>query len=177
MTKKLLESDLLKLRAVEPEDAALIHKWENNTENWQVSNTKVPFSFHTIKQYAENPSHDIYENLQLRLIIERKKDTKAIGALDLFDFDAFNQRAGIGILINDTEDRGKGYATDAIGIIKYYAFNFLHLKQLYCTIGEDNPKSLKLFQQCGFSVCGIREQWLRTYDGWISEYMLQCIDK
>src|SRR6056297_3508361 len=165
MKKKILENEELILRAVEPEDAEVIHKWENNTENWQVSNTKVPFSFHTIKQYAENPSHDIYENLQLRLIIVRRNDSKRIGALDLFDFDAFNQRAGIGILINDTQDRGKGYAKNAIEIVKYYAFNFLHLKQLYCTIGEDNPKSLKLFQQCGFNVCGIREQWLRTYDG------------
>lgn len=176
MKNKLLENPTIRLRAVEPEDAEIIHNWENNTQNWQVSNTLTPFSYHTIRQYAENASQDIYENRQLRLMIILKEDNRAVGAIDLFDYDPFHQRAGVGILINNKEDRGKGYASLSIEILKKYAFNYLHLKQLYCSIGDDNKKSLELFKSLGFSVCGIRKEWLRTFDGWIDEYMLQCID-
>jgi diamine N-acetyltransferase len=59
MLNSILENDNIFLRAVEPEDAEIIYKWENNTQNWQVSNTLAPFSMHTIKQYALNSSHDI----------------------------------------------------------------------------------------------------------------------
>ena len=103
MQKKLLENDHIRLRAVEPDDADIIYDWENNTDNWQVSNTLIPFSHHTIRKYAESASQDIFENRQLRLMIMDKQQGKAVGAIDLFDYDPFHQRAGVGILINNQE--------------------------------------------------------------------------
>lgn len=176
MQQKLLENDQILLRAVEPEDAEIIYEWENNTENWQISNTLIPFSHHTIRKYAESASQDIFENRQLRLMIIDKHTKKPVGAIDLFDYDPFHQRAGIGILINDPEDRGKGYATNAIELVKKYAFDYLHLKQLFCNIGSDNEESLKLFKKRGFEVCGIKKEWLRTFNSWIDEYTLQCLN-
>ena len=176
MQTKLLENNHIRLRAVEPDDAEIIYDWENNTDNWQVSNTLIPFSHHTIRKYAESASQDIFENRQLRLMIMDKQQDKAVGAIDLFDYDPFHQRAGVGILINNQEDRGRGYATKAIELVKDYVFNYLHLKQLYCNIGSDNEKSLRLFKKLGFDVCGIKKDWLRTFTGWIDEYTLQCIN-
>lgn len=176
MLESLLQNENILLRAVEPEDADIIFKWENSTQNWQVSNTLIPFSMHTIKQYALNSSHDIFENKQLRLMIICKLDKKPVGAIDLFDYDPFHQRAGVGILINDENDRGKGFAKQALIILKNYAFKYLHLKQLYCSIGEDNTKSQNLFEQLGFIQCGTKKDWLKTMDGWIDEYFYQCID-
>ena len=150
MNQNLLENDHILLRAVEPDDAETIYRWENNTNNWQVSNTLIPFSFHTIKKYAESASQDIFENRQLRLMIIEKKTGKALGAIDLFDYEPFHQRAGVGILINDPSDRGKGYAKQSIEIVKHYVFNYLHLKQLYCNISSDNTNSLELFKKMGF---------------------------
>jgi diamine N-acetyltransferase len=177
MLESLLQSKYLILRAVEPQDSEIIFKWENNTQNWQVSNTLVPFSMHTIKQYALNTSHDIFENKQLRLMIVVKKENRPVGAVDLFDYDPFHQRAGVGILINDKEDRGKGYAKEALEIVKNYAFNYLHLHQLYCSIGADNVKSQHLFVAMGFVKCGTRKAWLKTMDGWIDEQFYQCFNK
>jgi diamine N-acetyltransferase len=110
-------------------------------------------------------------------MIISKMEKKAVGAIDLFDYDPFHQRAGVGILINDKKDRGKGFAKQALTILKDYAFKYLHLKQLYCSIGEDNKKSQQLFEQLGFVQCGIKKEWLKTMDGWMDEYFYQCIDK
>ena len=71
-----MESELIRLRALEPEDVNILYKWENDTEIWKVSNTVAPFSKHMLRQFIENQQRDIYETRQLRLIIESKADGK-----------------------------------------------------------------------------------------------------
>ena len=39
-----MENELIRLRALEPDDVQVLYKWENDTEVWKVSNTIVPFS-------------------------------------------------------------------------------------------------------------------------------------
>lgn len=174
--ENLFEGKNIRLRAVEPEDAKLIHAWENNTENWVLSNTLIPYSLYTMKKYAETASEDIYEVKQLRLIIEKTEENKPIGAIDLFDFDPYNLRAGIGILIHDKAERQNGYASEALQLIKTYAFDYMHMKQIYCTIPVNNNPSIKLFEKAGFEQCGVRKDWLRTAEGWIDEAIYQCFN-
>ena len=42
------------------------------------------------------------------LMIDHIPDGKTVGTIDIFDFDPFHNRAGIGILIADEEYRTKG---------------------------------------------------------------------
>jgi diamine N-acetyltransferase len=58
-----------------------------------------------------------------------------------------------------------------------YAFNTLHLHQLYCNITEDNSGSLKLFQKNNFEIVGLKKEWIRVKNNWINEYMLQLLNK
>ena len=48
---------------------------------------------------------DIYLDKQLRLIIVSLIEEKVIGCIDLFEFDMRNQRASLGILIANSNDR------------------------------------------------------------------------
>lgn len=172
----ILNGEKIVLRAVEPEDAELLLEWENNTDNWQISNTISPFSKATMQMYIEIAQKDIFENKQLRLMIDLKDTLRTIGAIDLFDFDPFNQRAGIGILINDTTDRRKAYASDALETLIDYVFNILALKQLYCNIGANNKTSISLFEKFRFEKIGIKKQWQRTtHDKWEDELFYQLI--
>jgi diamine N-acetyltransferase len=104
----------IKLRAVEPEDLELLYEWENNSHYWIISNTITPFSKFTLKRYIENSHKNIFETGQLRLMIDHIKTNKSIGTIDLFDFDPFHKRAGLGILIADESFRRKGYASMAL---------------------------------------------------------------
>jgi diamine N-acetyltransferase len=175
-----LENEFVKLRAPEPSDLDLLYSWENNQEIWRVSNTITPFSRFVLKRYIETAHRDIWESKQLRLIIEAKTQSSLmfvpIGLIDLFDFDPFHNRAGIGILIAGHEHRKHGYATESLQLVKRYAFETLQLHQLYCGIASDNAISLKLFQSNGFEAVGIKRDWLRTSAGWTDEVMLQAIN-
>lgn len=167
--------DKINLRSLEPEDLELLYEWENNEAYWIISNTTVPFSKYTLKRYLENSHKNIYEAGQLRLMIEIAEERKAIGAIDLFDFDPFHLRAGLGILIADEKERRKGYASMALRALTEYCFNTLQLHQLYCNILSNNCESIDLFRKLGFVQVGIKKDWIRTPQGWLDEHMFQLI--
>jgi len=171
----ILESDKIKLRAPEPDDTDILYEWENDPEIWLVSNTFTPFSKYFLGKYIRNSHHDIYHEKQLRLMIELKENEKPIGTIDIFDFDPYHSRAGVGILISSKEDRNKGYASETLKLIINYLSEVLSLHQIYCNIPENNEASLKLFKDNGFKIVGEKKEWLKTSEGWISEYLLQLL--
>jgi len=174
---EILKGNNILLRAVEPKDAALIYKWENDPEVWHASNTIEPFSYHIIKKYAESAHMDLFQAKQLRLMIDMQKEKKTIGSIDLFSYEPLHQRAGVGILIHAREDRKKGYAGDALQTLIKYSFDILMLHQLYCNIDDDNEASINLFKKHGFKITGKKRDWIRTPMGWKSEYFLQLLNK
>jgi diamine N-acetyltransferase len=168
-----LAGSLVRLRAIEPEDEDLLFKWENDQKIWQVSNTLTPFSRQILREYLAHAHLDIFQAKQLRLVIETVEGSKAVGLIDLFDFDPQHQRAGIGILIGEASEWGKGYAKEALKVLLKYAFTILLLNQVYCSIDETNISSVNLFKNAGFRITGIKEKWNRTYLGWSNEWFLQ----
>lgn len=166
----------IKLRALEPEDLELLYEWENDQNYWSVSNTIAPFSRYILKRYLENSDKNIYETGELRLMIDHIDDKKTIGTIDIFEFDPFHQRAGIGILIADEAYRGKGLAAMALKCLMDYCFKTLQLHQLFCNILSSNNESMELFTQNGFEKSGIKKDWVRTETGYLDEYMFQKIN-
>lgn len=164
------------LRAPEPEDLELLYEWENNTAYWSISSTLVPFSRYTLKRYLENSHKTIYETGQLRLMIDLVSNRKTIGTIDIFDFDPYHQRAGVGILIANEASRRKGYASMALKCLVDYCFNTLQLHQLYCNILENNPESMALFRKIGFVQSGIKKDWVKVKEGFMDEIMFQLIN-
>lgn len=173
--KLFLKDDLITLRALEPEDIDLLYEWENNEEIWTISNTLAPFSKHTLALYIRNSDKDIYESRQLRMMIEIP-DGKTVGAIDLFDFDPFHLRVGIGILVHRPEDRSKGVATAALNLMIRYCFEKLGLHQIYANILTDNEVSMKLFLKAGFVVTGTKKEWVRDGEMWKDEFLLQKLN-
>jgi len=177
LTNSILENDLIRLRALEPSDIDVLYSWENNTENWLISSTVVPFSRNVLEQYILNSHEDIFSAKQLRLIITDKvRNNQIIGAIDLFDFDPIHKRAGIGILI-DPYERGKGFGFLALEQLKVYCFSILQLHQLYANILSSNTNSISLFNKCNFEIIGSKKDWVYSPYGWCDELMCQCIKK
>ncbi len=162
------------LRALEPEDLEFVYQVENDERIWEVSNTQTPYSRFLIKQYLENAHQDIYEAKQLRLVICTNRD-KVVGLIDLFDFNPTFRRAGLGILILNKEQRGKGYGKEALQLVIKYGKTHLHLHQLYASITEDNSVSQDLFTKAGFKFIGQRKDWTIVNGKFKNENLYQHI--
>jgi diamine N-acetyltransferase len=167
----------IKLRALEPEDLELLYEWENNETYWTISNTVSPFSRFTLKRYIENSHKNLYETGQLRLMIEHIEDKVTVGTIDIFEFDPFHKRAGIGILIANEAYRRRGLASMSLTCLIEYCFTTLQLHQLFCNIQEDNLASIDLFRNHGFKQMGIKKDWIQADKGYRDVIMFQLINK
>jgi diamine N-acetyltransferase len=180
-----LVGELIHLRALEPSDLNQLYRWENDSSIWSVSGTLVPFSKFVLEEFVTQVHQDIYTNKQLRLIVDLKyfdeadedETTRSIGCVDLFDFDPKNKRAGVGILIADKADRGRGYATEALHLIVDYAFEVLDLHQIYSNVRVENESSVALFKKVGFEVTGLKQDWMYEQGKFYDEYTMQLIKK
>ncbi|WP_062060554.1 GNAT family N-acetyltransferase [Aquimarina longa] len=169
-----LRGENIYLRALEPEDLEFIYSIENDEQIWEVSSTQTPYSRFLIKQYLEHAHKDIYEVKQLRLVICSNDDV-ILGLIDLFDFNPTHNRAGVGILIVEKSNRGKGYGAEALGLVKEYSFTHLHLHQLYANISEDNSVSIRLFENKGFIRVGVKKEWNLVKDVYKDEFLYQLV--
>ena len=168
-----IEGNLCRLRALEPEDLDAMYGWENDTDSWRVSGTVAPFSRHVLSRLIDEQQFDIYATRQMRLVIE-SLDGSAVGAVDMFEFDPQNLRAGVGIIVAPPY-RKQGFALDALQTLERYVRDVLRMHQLWCSIGADNEASLALFKKAGYAECGCRKEWLLTSTGAIDEVLMQKI--
>ena len=160
----MLENNLIKLRALEPEDIDILYHCENDATLWSRSCTLTPYSRFELKQYILS-SKDIYETKQMRFVVELKQEAKAVGMIDLYDFDPYHKRAAAGIIIKK-EYQNKGLASEALSLLCDYAFLFMKLHQLYAFIPANNEPSKRLFLRAGFKEKGLLHDWLQTVDGY-----------
>ena len=171
-----LSGQKINLRALEPEDLSFLYEIENNESFWEVSHTQKPFSKYLLKQYLENAHLDIYEAKQLRLVIEELSSKKAIGMIDLFDFNPQHHRAGVGILIQP-KFQSKGFASEALSLLIHYCFTRLNLHQLYANITSDNTTSVHLFSKHQFIKVGTKKSWIFSEGNYKDEILYQLINE
>ena len=153
---------MLRLRKIEPSDLPFLYQWENDATMWADSDTHNPLSRHDLHQYIENTTGDIYRDGQLRLIIESndatQPTTRILGCIDLFDFDARNRKAAIGMYIAP-EARGQGVGKQAVKLLLDYAFGFLHLRMVYAIISVHNTACSHIYEQMNFTPSSLLVNW------------------
>lgn len=149
---------------------------------WADSDTHNPLSRHDLHQYIENTTGDIYRDGQLRLIIEQYAEEKnslpltgasitpaslgaleegvgsILGCIDLFDFDARNRKAAIGMYIAP-HARGNGVGKHAVQLLLDYAFGHLQLRMLYAIISVHNTPCSHIYEQMGFTASSVLQDW------------------
>ena len=147
---------MLCLRKIEPSDLPFLYQWENDATMWSDSDTHNPLSRHELRQYIESSMGDIYRDGQLRLIIDDEGIT--LGCIDLFDFDARNRKAAIGMYIAPNM-RGKGFGKKSVELLLDYVFDFLKLRMVYAIIGVKNYSCSRIYESLGFVPSSILKAW------------------
>lgn len=154
----MLKGKTIYLRSVEEDDSTTLFMWENNPENWKVSNTEVPFSMTAIHELIEQQSN-IRNSGQARFIICENDSDYSVGTIDLYDVNFKHGFASVGVLIAEEKARRKGRAKESLTLLIEYARDILELKNLQCSIYADNEASIYLFESLGFNRIGIRKNW------------------
>ncbi|MEM7163440.1 MAG: GNAT family protein [Bacteroidota bacterium] len=170
----MLQGERIALRQMRSADSEILLQWENDPNNWHLSQTTRAYSKADIDQFITN-TKDIYLDEQLRLIIELNEEERPIGTLDIFECDFHNKRGGLGILIADKKDRRRGFAYESIEMVKIYARDVLKFNQLFANILKSNEESQALFEKAGFVKCGEKKAWVKIAERYEDEWMYQLI--
>lgn len=172
----MLQSNLITLRAPEPDDLNLLYQWENDTSLWHYGYTLNPLSKKALLDFIINCSENVFETKQTRFMIIESATGKQVGAVDLYELDSFHQRVGIGVIVAEPFQQ-KGFAKETLRLIKEYVFEWLHLNQMFAHIPAGNEASLALFRASGFEQNGILKNWIRWKGSFEDVVLMQCLNQ
>jgi RimJ/RimL family protein N-acetyltransferase len=139
------------LRALEPEDAPVMHRWRNDLRITSMVVGPVRFvSLQTEIEWNAQARKDHERGSTLRFVICVGEDTAPVGIIDLNNIDMLNRTAITAVMVGDQQYVGKGVARKAYELVLSHASRELGLEVVYARILAINERSRKLFESLGF---------------------------
>lgn len=157
----LFQGSRVKLTAITEQDAEMYSSWSNDSEYLRNLDTDYARS-RSSEEYRSNIQATMSDLTQIEFGIRQLDNQELIGFAALHGIEWNNRAAHLAIGIGDREYRGKGYGTEAMGLLLRYAFHELNLNRVGLDVNGNNAAAIRAYEKCGFTVEGrIREGILR----------------
>ncbi len=141
------------MRALEPDDYRTSIKWRKDSEIWKMlGGTQYFVSEAYEKKWVEDA---IFNSKDIKLAVCLKENDLYIGNVYATDINMINRSCHTHVLIGNKDYWGRGYATEAYGMLAKYLFDERGLNRLQALVLEDNAASLKMHQKVGFKIEGV----------------------
>jgi RimJ/RimL family protein N-acetyltransferase len=149
----VVEGRLVRLTALRDQDAEAMFEWINDRELVVLN---APF-----KPVSLNEHRGWFERIQSALDVEifgirRRADDALIGSCQLNGIDTVRRRASLQIRIGERDAWGKGYGTEAVGLLVEHAFRDLGLRQVALKVFAHNERAIRTYTKVGFREIGVR---------------------
>ncbi len=154
----MLNSQRLSLRALEASDINLTYLgWLNDCDVRCYLETRfLPQTMEALQLYWQNHRDDPANPWFAICLVE---DGRHIGNIKLGPIQWLHRRADLSLFIGDKTYWGLGYASEAIGVVRDWAFRELDLQKLNAGIYAGNFGSRRAFEKNGFELEGtLREE-------------------
>lgn len=161
----MMDAEHVRLRKLEKQDLHLLHGWMNDREvmAWARFSPDHMISMSALeKEYEKELAGEDRE--RATFMVEDKESGRPIGWTTVRTWDRKHVSANVGIGLGEKEFWGRGYGTEAVGLVLEIVFDQQgwHRAELYTL--ADNRRAIRSAEKCGFRVCG-REQESAFYDG------------
>lgn len=157
MYHPFLTGDEIYLRCIEKTDLeGNYFQWLNDQEvtRWMQQGL-FPNSEEAMNEYYHSV---VNSRTDMVLAIILKDGERHIGNIGLSGLNSFFRTAEVGILIGEKDCWGKGYASDAIGLLAAHCFGKLNLNRLSAGAVAENIGSIRAFEKAGFKWEGVARQ-------------------
>lgn len=145
----MLQGRRIFLRRFRESDAPLILRWGQNERYKRLAGFASYSSLAQARQAAQ-----IYARRKYSYLICLKKSKRAMGMVELYER-GMDKRSGLlqtkslGFLL-DQDFEGRGYMSEALGVIFDFAFGKLRQKEVWANTFADNERSQHLLLKLGF---------------------------
>lgn len=142
-TRYTFETDRLHLRALREADLEKLHAlWNDHcVQKMLTSNFVVPLGV----KFSDQLRDRCLDSL-LYVIIETKDNHDFVGFTMLFDAQAKNRDAKIGLAL-DPQFWGRGYATEVLRFVVDYAFHQLAMHRITLNVYGNNTAAIKVYEK------------------------------
>lgn len=145
----ILFDEVVKLRAIEESDAAVLMDLINDPE---IEQNVLGYSFPVSLAQQKKWIADAANEKTIRYIIEAKGE--AVGTAIVSSLDYKNGTGNLNIKLLKTA-RGKGYASHTVSLLLNYCFEELNINCVIANVLEYNDSSKHLWEKFGFSLDGV----------------------
>ncbi|XKK41406.1 GNAT family N-acetyltransferase [Nocardiopsis sp. ARC36] len=121
--------------------------------------------------YATRPDH----HDRADWVIVSREDGTAVGDCALLGLDPDNACAGYRIALNDMAFTGRGYGTEATGLVLEYAFTVAGLHRVGLEVFAFNANAQKSYARSGFVREGVRRKCLRWNGEWHDAVLMSVL--
>lgn len=143
-----LEGRLVRLRAREPEDEPLLHRWFNDPEVTEHLALRYPVSHQAEREFLEHAAEVSYN--QVSLAVETLAEGRMIGGCGLAQTGPENRSATLGIAIGDRAYWDGGYGTDTMRTICRFGFEIMNLHRIELEVYVANERAQHVYERVGF---------------------------
>ncbi len=143
----ILRNERVYLRAIEPEDAAVVHAWYAHADTARLMG-EWPRSLARRRADAETAVRESGRDW-FAWIICLLEDDRPIGRADVFEVDRLNGSAGFGLAIGEHGERGRGLGTDAVNAILDFCFGQLRLERVWLVTDSVNERAQHVYEKAG----------------------------
>ena len=144
----MLEGQVIRLRAVRPDDSERRRQWLNDPEVTRYYSRGYPVSRVESDAWVEQAAKETSPP-QITLAIETL-DGRHIGITNLDHIDRESRQCELGIMIGDKDYWSHGYGTDTILTLLRFAFDEVNLNRVWLDVNEANARGIACYLKCGF---------------------------
>lgn len=156
----MIEGKNVRLRSLELSDVDELTKGWNNLElrNLGGGAHLDPASQHEEEEWVKNTWKERQERRSFVFAIEEILNKKLLGTVSLFNLDWVNRSAILGIAIYRSENRGRGYGSEAICLALDFAFKNLNLNRVELETFDFNERAQRIYRKIGFKDVGRKRE-------------------
>lgn len=131
----------------------IIGKW--------LPNLPKPYKKKNASEYVRKCKRDLEKMEQYNFLITEQKTGIVAGAIGFVKLDKKDKNGELGYWLGKRY-WGKGFMSEAVGLILNFGFNKLKLHRIYARVFEENIASSVVLKKAGFKLEGrMREKWHR----------------
>ena len=167
MTTNFWQGERVRLRAIEPGDAAFFFRCDLDSERGRMLDFLwPPSSMAALHEWIEKESRRKMEDGGFHWVME--VGGEAVGTIATHHCNPRSGTFSYGVDVAH-EHRGKGYAGEAIRMVVRYYFHELRYQKVTTSVHADNPASIRMHEKLGFQREGVLRRMVFTGGRYVDE--------
>jgi len=155
-------------RSLDTNDAEAIHEYASDADVKRFIGWPLMKSLDETRSYVELMLQREAAGTHYYASVVLKETQAIVGTVMIFGFDKEANHAEVGYVFHKNQ-WGKGYGTEALNMMRDFAFKTLNLHKLYARVVDANAGSARILEKNGFELEGrFKDHYFidnRYYDG------------